>query len=100
MIETCKILQRYYDLDPSTYFTLNTATTRGHSLKLLKERSRLLVRQNFFTNRVVNLWNSLSDSHHFSTNSCNFQTALRQFLLMKFACMDYTTTVRTVVNHV
>ena len=61
MIETYKILKRHYDLDPSTFFTLNTATTRGHSLKLFKERSRLLVRQNFFTNRIVNLWNSLPD---------------------------------------
>ena len=63
MIETYKILKvkRYYDLDPSTFFTLNTATTRGHSLKLLKERSRLLDRQNFCTNRIVNLWNSLPD---------------------------------------
>ena len=32
MIETYKILKRHYDLDPSTFFTLNTATTRGHSL--------------------------------------------------------------------
>ena len=61
MIETYKILKQHYDLDPSTFFTLNTATTRGHSLKLFKERSRLLVRQNFFTNRIVNLWNSLPD---------------------------------------
>ena len=75
MIETYKILKRHYDLDPSTFFTLNTATTRGHSLKLFKERSRLLVRQNFFTNRIVNLWNSLPD-YHFSTNSCNLQAAL------------------------
>ena len=51
MIEAYKILERHYDLDPST---LNTATTRGHSLKLFKERSRLLVRQNFFKNRIVN----------------------------------------------
>ena len=61
MIETYKILKRHYDLDPSTFFTLNTATTRGHSFKLFKERSRLLVRQNFFTNRIVNLCNSLPD---------------------------------------
>ena len=30
-----------------------------HYRKLFKFRSRLLVRHNFFTNRVVNLWNSL-----------------------------------------
>ena len=34
-------------------------TTRGHHRKLFKFRSRLLLRHNFFTNRVVNLWNSL-----------------------------------------
>ena len=34
--------------------------TRGHGLKLLKVRSRLLLRQSFFTQRVVNDWNSLN----------------------------------------
>ena len=29
MIETYKMLKRHYDLDPSTFFTLNTATTRA-----------------------------------------------------------------------
>ena len=30
MIETYKILKRHYDLDPSTFFTLNTATVLYH----------------------------------------------------------------------
>ena len=60
LIETYKILNGYYDINPTSFFTLsNTDTTRGHYRKLFKFRSRLLVRHNFFTNRVVNLWNSL-----------------------------------------
>ena len=62
MIETYKILNSYYRINPSLFFTLNTSSsTRGHSLKLFKNRSRLLVRHNFFSNRVVNMWNSLPD---------------------------------------
>ncbi len=37
-------------------------TTRGHSLKLLKPSPRPRSRQAFFTQRVVNLWNSLPES--------------------------------------
>ena len=55
MIETYKILNRYYDIEPSTFFTLNTSSsTRGHLLKLFKKQSRLLVRQNLFSSRIVN----------------------------------------------
>ena len=35
--------------------------TRGHSLKLNKGRSRLDLRQHFFSERVVSLWNSLPE---------------------------------------
>ena len=60
LIETYKILNGYYDINPTSFFTLsNTDTTRVHYRKLFKFRSRLLVRHIFFTNRVVNLWNSL-----------------------------------------
>ena len=60
LIETYKILNGYYDINPTSFFTFsNTDTTRGHHHKLFKFRSRLLVRHNFFTNRVVNLCNSL-----------------------------------------
>jgi len=53
MTETYKILNRYYDIDPSIL--------SFHSFKLFKERSRLPIRYNIFSNRIVNLWNSLPD---------------------------------------
>ena len=34
---------------------------RGHSLKLAKRRSRIQLRQNFFSNRVVKLWDNLPE---------------------------------------
>jgi len=60
LIEAFKILNGYYDIDLAKFFTLNsTDVTRGHSMTLLKFLSRLVARHNFFTNRVVNAWNSL-----------------------------------------
>ena len=63
LIEVYKILNGYYNMDSSTFFTLSNATiTRDHQFKLFKVRSRLLVRHHFFTNRIVNHWNSLPNS--------------------------------------
>jgi len=76
MIETYKILNRYYNMDPSTFFTLNISSlTRGHLFKLFKKRSRLLIRHNFFSNRVVNLW-KLELTTWLSCFSINFQAAI------------------------
>jgi hypothetical protein len=36
------------------FFKMASGTTRGNTKKLYKERSRLLVRQAFFSQRVVN----------------------------------------------
>src|SRR3989442_222067 len=33
--------------------------TKGHALKIIKNRSRVNVRKNFFSQRVVNDWNAL-----------------------------------------
>ena len=37
-------------------------TTRGHSLKLVKNRNKTRVRNNFFSQRVVNVWNDLPEA--------------------------------------
>ena len=54
MIQVYKILHGIDRVDEDKFFTLNRlAATRGHSLKLYKKRSRLMVRANCFSNRVV-----------------------------------------------
>jgi len=47
----------------TTFFMPATATyARGHCMKLFKSHySRLIVHSNFFTQRVINSWNNLTD---------------------------------------
>ena len=46
----------------SKFFTLSVGSrTRGHGFKLSKNRARLELRRNFFSQRVVNAWNKLPD---------------------------------------
>ena len=54
MIQVYKIMHGINKVDKDKFFTVNRySATRGHSLKLFKKRSRLLVRANSFSNRVV-----------------------------------------------
>ena len=63
LIETYKLLKGYYDLDWTGFFTLSPVqNTRGHHMKLYKKHSRLQLRENFFKQRVINMWNSLSQT--------------------------------------
>ena len=62
MIEVFKILKGINKVDSSSWFQLaNNSRTRGHRFKLVKHRSRLDIRKNFFSQRVVNDWNSLPE---------------------------------------
>ena len=59
MIEMFKILN-VYDKDTTPLISPETHTrTRGHRHKLAKKRSSTKMRQNYFTQRIVNDWNSL-----------------------------------------
>ena len=62
MLQIFKILNGYEDIDSSRFFTLSSTGLHGHSLKLFKERSRLLLRKQTFTPRVVDSWNNLPDN--------------------------------------
>ena len=60
LIETYKLLKGYCDIDWLKLFTLSPIFhTRGHHLKLYKQQSRLQLRTNFFTLRIINQWNCL-----------------------------------------
>ena len=48
-------IEHFFELDDGGGYDL-----RGHSLKVKVQRSRLQLRQGFFSQRVVCVWNSLS----------------------------------------
>ena len=63
LIEVFKAVKGITKIDRSSLFTIaNNSRTRGHRFKLVKTRSRLDLRKNFFSQRVVNDWNSLPEA--------------------------------------
>ena len=63
MIQVYKILNNLYDpLTTNSLLTLDkNSNTRGHNFKLKKGSFNTTKYKYFFTNRVINLWNKLSD---------------------------------------
>ena len=61
MIEVYKYLHGKYDVDAS-FLALADNSNRGHNLKLKKQYSRLKLRHDFFSIRVVEYWNSLPET--------------------------------------
>ena len=63
LIEVFKMLNGLSGIPFESMFTLDTSKrTRGHSYKILKSRFNTDLRQHFFSERVINFWNSLDDS--------------------------------------
>ena len=61
MIETYKYLHRIYKVDRMPQELDNNTVTRGHNLKLKKERVTARQRRHYFRHRVVNRWNTLTE---------------------------------------
>ena len=59
---------------------LNERNTRGHSLRLVKYRSRLDLRKNFFSQRVVSYWNKLPERIVLQTNVQSFKLELYKYM--------------------
>ena len=62
MIETWKYLHGQYHVNQMPLQRDTNTTTRGHSMKLRKERCLKRERRNFFRHRVVNRWHMLTDN--------------------------------------
>jgi len=59
MIETYKIVTGIYDVEVTPKLhPAHSLVTTGNGLRLLKGRAKYDQRKFYFTNRIVNLWNS------------------------------------------
>ena len=77
LIETYKILHGMENIDKEIFFESAKLTKlRGHSLKLFKKRSRLAVRKNFFSQRVIDCWNTLPNNIVEAPSLGTFKTRL------------------------
>ena len=57
--------------------------TRGHNLRLKGRSFKTEIRRNFFSQRVVNLWNSLPQKAVEARSLTVFQTEIDRFLINK-----------------
>ena len=61
-LEVYKIILRISSVSFDTFFEFHQyGQTRGHSFKLMKKRASTDLRHHFFSERVINTWNSLDD---------------------------------------
>ena len=61
LILAYKILFGLVDVVATDFFTFSSVShnTRGHAYKLMGHQSRVNIRHHFFTERIVNPWNSI-----------------------------------------
>ena len=73
----------------NVFIAVNNLNTRGHSNKLMKQHCTIDATKFYFSNRVVNIWNSLSEHRVFASSVSAFKDRLFQFELvfdMVFTC--------------
>ena len=65
LIEVHKILNGHYLINPQDVFAISSETiTRGHTMKLFKQRAITTTRLYFFSFRVINQWNNLATTRN------------------------------------
>ena len=72
LIEVYRIIHGISSVSFDIFFEYNNyGATRGHLLKLTKRRASTELRHHFFSERVINIWNSL-DNRTVTSGSINF----------------------------
>ena len=77
-----KILNGYDNIDSNLFYEIKECKiTRGHNFTLMKKQSRLDVRKFSFSQRTINVWNTLSEEcvHESSVNM--FKNRLDKYLV-------------------
>ena len=84
LIETYRILRGLDRMDLGSMFPLVGKTRiRGHNLRLKGRSFKTEMRRKFFSQRVVNLWNSLPQKVLEARSLSVFKTELDMFLINK-----------------
>jgi len=68
LIDTYKIINGIYNVKTELFFDCDQSGRRGHSKKLFKRRSRLDIKKFAFSNRIIDIWNSLSECNCFKSH--------------------------------
>ena len=80
LIQVFKMIKGFDNVDYKNFFQLvDNSRTRGHSYKIVKVRSRLDIRNKFFSQRVVNSWNQLPSQVVEADSVNSFKNKLDKF---------------------
>ena len=93
MIELYKILTEKYGAAVSSNFVtlrVNESDTRGHHLKIFKERCRLNIKKNSFIHGCTDVWNSLPQSVVGAPSVQSFETKIDKLWQNHPIKLDYT----------
>ena len=89
LIEVYKMLHGKSAVNFNSFFELDeTGRTRGHSFKLKKRRTNTDLRQHFFSERIVNIWNALDDELVCSSSLNVFKNGLHRLWMRNILPMD------------
>ena len=80
MLEVFKILKGYEGINGDCFFKIQLTKTRGHEMKLYKERVYKDVCKYSFGNRVIDQWNSLPEDVISATSINSYKNSLDKFL--------------------
>jgi len=92
MIVTYKLLSGLYDEQVTLQLdmaTIGQHHTKGNSRKLTVTRCRFDLRKYCFTNRIVNMWNSLPDNVILADNVNQFKNCLDKHWKMHDIVLNY-----------
>ena len=74
-----KIVKGFSSIKPDTLFTPSpNPFSRGHHLRLVIPLTKLNIRKNFFSNRIVAVWNSLPISIVSAETPAAFKTLINK----------------------
>ena len=81
-IEVFKIFNGYAIIDSNFFFEIKESKiTRGHNFTLVKKQSRLDVRKFSFSQRTINVWNTLSEECIHASSVNMFKNIIDKYLV-------------------